>query len=63
MDLYDQAALVAFNRALAAIQAEYVDSLILQGFARPEAVAIAGAWTATYLRLVHEQAHTGPDPA
>lgn len=63
MDLRDQAAVVAFNRALACVVAEYRDSLIVQGFDRSEAVAMAAAWTATYMRLCHEQAHPRPDQA
>ncbi len=62
MDLRDQAAIVAFNKALAAIVAEYVDSLVLQGLARQEAVAVAAVWQGTYLGLLHGPADTTADP-
>lgn len=62
MSLWDQAALIAFNRALAVVIAELVESLENQGLERQEAVALAATWSSTYLRLVHEQHNEGTGP-
>lgn len=55
--------LVAFNRGLAAVVAELIESYENQGVPHNEAVALAAAWQASYLRLVHEQANQGPHQA
>lgn len=52
MDLRNQAQLVALNRVLAAIVAEYVESLTNQGLTRQEAVSVAAVWQGTYLQLI-----------